>query len=317
MDINTRFNRRQFGALAAAGALLSRNVLAQTTGSDSELGESLPAADLPSMNPQGHVFELSSTFEGSFDGVPKEAPVYKLELSSYTIEQATDIAKAIGIEGDVNDLGQNTYTVQDRAGQLYVAQGRVQYISSARVDDGDLQDDATAMATAREWLRQANMLPADVGDGEVLARSETPKRIVVGFKPLVPKPLISAVPMVSATMGANGQVVEASNAWAQISQHDTYQLRGADFAWEEVEARRAWVDASLPTDTWTPGSTIGGSVVYNQLSLAYTSSGIPGEKQYLQPVYVFQGQMSPDGSDKKFTAKAYVPALINSNQPVG
>lgn len=317
MEMNTRMNRRGFALLLGAGALAARTAAAQDTGSDTEIGEQLPAADLPSMNSQGHLFELSSTWEGSFDSVPTDAPVYKMELATYSQEQAQALTEAIGVEGDLQDLGSGSFSAQDRDGQLYVGQGRVQYISSAKVEDGDLQDDATAITTAREWLRQAGMLPADVGEGEVLERSDTPKRIVAGFQPLVPSPLISATPMVSATMAANGQVVEASNAWAKITQDVTYQLRGADFAWQEVEDRRAWIDASLPTDTWAPGSTIGGSVVYKQIALAYTTSGIPGERQYLQPVYVFHGEMKPDGDDRTFAAKAYVAALINSNQPVG
>ena len=51
---------------------------------------------------------------------------------------------------------------------------------------------ATAISTAREWLRERTLLPADVGDGKVLVRSETPKRIIVGFQPIQPSPIISA-----------------------------------------------------------------------------------------------------------------------------
>ena len=317
MAMTKTINRRGFAALLGAGALLGQRALAQDTGSPSETGAELPAADLPSMNEQGHRFELSSTFEGSFDGVPTEAPVFKMELTSYSQEQFTELAETLGVEGEVSDLGGGSFSVQSREGQLYLTQGRLQYISSAAVEDGDLQDDATAVSTAREWLRERTLLPGDVGEGTVLTRSETPKRIIVGFQPIQPTPLISASPMVSVSMGPGGVVTEASHGWAKITQDVVYQLRGADFAWSEVEGRRAWVDAQLPTDTFQPGSTIGGSVVYTQLSLAYTTSGIPGENQYLQPVYVFHGELTPDGTESRFQVKAYVAALINSNQPVG
>lgn len=317
MAMNTNMNRRGFAALIGASALLSGRVASQSTGSDSETGAELPAADLPSMNEQGHRFELSSTFEGNFDSVPTEAPVYKMELPVYTTEQVAELAERLEIEGDVSDLGGGTFSVQSRSGQLYVTQGRVQYISSAEVEDGDLPNDDTSISTGREWLRERGLLPGDVGEGTILTRSESPKRVIVGFQPIQPKPLISSTPMVSVSIGPGATVVEATAGWAKLSQDVVYQLRGSDFAWDEVESRRAWVDAKLPTDTFEPGTTIGGSVVYTQLSLAYTTSGIPGENQYLQPVYVFHGELTPDGTDSRYQVKAYVAALINSNQPVG
>lgn len=317
MAMKNTMNRRGFAALLGASALVGHRAFAQDTGSAGETGTELPAADLPSMNEQGHRFELSSTFKGNFDGVPTEAAVYKMELPAYSAEQAKDLAERLGVEGEVTDLGGGSFSVESREGQMFITQGRIQYISSAAVEDGDLQDDETAIATGREWLRERGLLPGDVGDGTVLTRSESPKRVIVGFQPIQPKPLISATPMVSVSMGANGQVTEAMNGWAKLTQDVVYQLRGADFAWGEVEERRAWVDATLPTSEFEPGSTIGGAVVYTQLSLAYTTSGIPGENQYLQPVYVFHGELTPDGTDSRYQVRAYVPALINSNQPVG
>lgn len=317
MRMNTHISRRGFAALFGASALASQTTLAQTTGSDTETGAELPAADLPSMNPQGHTFELSATFDGNFDGVPTEAPVFKMELPVFTIDQVKTMAEVLELDGDVSDLGGSTFSLQTREGQLYVTQGRVQYISTADTEDGDLPDDKSAVSAAREWLRSAGLLPADVGEGSVLTRSEDPARVIVGFQPLQPSPLISATPIATVSMGPNAQVLEATNAWAKITQHLIYQLRGADVAWGEVEGRRAWIDTTLPTDTFAPGSRIGGKVVYTRLSLAYTSSGIPGEAQYLQPVYVFHGELTPDGSESTFEVKAYVAALINSNQPVG
>lgn len=315
--MENRLNRRTFATVLGTVALLQTQARAQTTGSDTETGAELPAADLPSMNQQGHRFEFTSTFEGNFDSVPTEAPVYRMELVTYTVEQVQDLAERLGIDGETNDMGGETFSVQARDAQLYVTQGRVQYMSLTSSDDGELPDDKTAISTSREWLREHGMLPGDVGDGKILDRSEQPPRVIVGFQPVQPNPIISSTPMVNVSTGPGGSVLEASSGWAKITQHQIYQLRGADFAWQEVNERRAWVDASLPTDTFPPGNSIGGAVVYTQLSLAYTTSGIPGENQYLQPVYVFHGELTPDGSEDRYQVKAYVSALINSNQPVG
>ena len=317
MAMSYRISRRGFAGLLGATALVAQATRAQDTGSPSETGAELPAADLPSMNQQGHRFEFSSTYEGNFDGVPDEAPVYRMELLTYTLDQVKDLTERLGIDAEVNDLGGDSFSAQSRDAQIYVTQGRVQYMSLAEAEDGDLQDDKTAINSAREWLRSRGLLPGDVGEGKVLTRSDDPKRIIVGFQPIQPTPLISSTPIVSVTMGPNGQVLEATNGWAKLTQDVVYALRGADFAWGEVEARRAWIDASLPADLFPPNTSIGGSVVYTQLSLAYTTSGVPGENQFLQPVYVFHGELTPEGSESRFQVKAYVAALINSNQPVG
>lgn len=317
MAMNQKLNRRSFAALIGAGALISQTANAQDTGAPGETGSALPAADLPTMNEQGHTFEMSSTFEGNYDSVPTEAPVYKMELLTYNADQVKDLAERLGVDGEVNDLGGDTFSVESREAQMHVTQGRVQYMSFAAAEEGELQSDDAAITTAREWLRERGLLPGDVGDGSVLSRADEHQRIIVGFQPVKPSPLISSTPNVTVSMGPNGQVLEATNAWASLTQDQVYQLRGGDLAWEEVETRRAWVDASLPTDDYPAGSTIGGAVVYNQLSLAYTSSGVPGENQFLQPVYVFRGDFTPDGAEKSYTVRAYVPAIINSNQPVG
>lgn len=283
----------------------------------SETASQIPAADLPSMNEQGHTFEVSATFSGSFSEVPVEAPVYAMQATTYTAQDVQEAAGKVGLEGEVQTLGNDTYVVEDDSGSLYVTPGRMQYLWAEEAPEGGLPADDQAIASAREWLRTHGLLPANVGDGAIMARIETPARVVVNFQPVSPAPLISVTPNVTVTVGAEGAILEATYNWAEIVAGDVYQLRGAEAAWTEVESRRAWLDASLPTDVFEPGSTIGGSVEYTRVSIAYTTSGIPGEQQYLQPVYVFSGELTPDGSEERYPVRAYVPALINSNQPVG
>lgn len=323
--MNVRTTHRSAAILISAAIALSAAVpLAAQEGTPpaetelvSETASQLPAADLPTMNEQGHTFEVSSTFSGTFGDVPVEAPVYSMTAPTYTREQVQQTASNLGLEGEIQDLGDDTYSVEGDPGSLYVTPGRMQFISSEDAPEGGLPDDSQAIASAREWLRVNNWLPANVGEGSVLTRVENPGRIIVGFQPVSPAPLISASPNVTVTVGPEGAVLESTNSWAELIAGDTYQLRGAEAAWAEVESRRAWLDATLPTDQFAPGSTVGGAVEYTKISIAYTTSGVPGEEQYLQPVYVFSGELVPDGTDQRFPVKAYVPALINSNQPVG
>ena len=118
-------------------------------------------------------------------------------------------------------------------------------------------------------------------------------------------------------MGPEAVVLEASFNWSDLTTTDTYSLRPVDAAWTEVAERRSYLQAEVPEGVAEPGQTIAGQAVYDTVSIGYTSSGVPGETQYLQPVYVFSGSITPDGSDTSYPITAYVPALVNSQQPVG
>ena len=306
-------------ALGTASPLLAQESPAATPGSgpSSEIATQLPPADLPTINPLGYVFELESTFSGSLASVPAEAPVYAMTFPERTADDARGIAERFGIDGDVEEQGTGTFVADGEAGNLFVTPGLVQFISSQEIPEGELPSDEQAIAFAREYLRQVSMLPANVGSGQIETRVEEPPRVVVSFKPIQPSPILSASPNISVTLGPQGAVLETSLRWADLSEGDLYQLRGADAAWNEVQSKRSYLEVSLPSETFQPGSTITGQAEYAEVSLAYTSSGIPGETQYLQPVYVFRGNVTPEGSEESYPIAAYVPALVNSRQPVG
>lgn len=284
---------------------------------DSEITTQLPAADLPTMNEQGYLFELESTWTGSFDSVAREAPVYQLVKPAQDAASVAQMATRLGIDGEVADQGGGTFEVVGVAGTLYVTGGLEQYLSSGDVPEGELPADDQAVAFAREWLRQTQLLPADAGNGAVIARTESPPRIVVTIEPVRPENLLSSYPSITVIMGPEAVVLEASFNWSDLTTTDTYSLRPVDAAWMEVAERRSYLQVEVPEGVAEPGQTITGQAVYDTVAIGYTSSGIPGETQYLQPIYVFGGSITPDGSETSYPITAYVPALVNSQQPVG
>lgn len=302
-------------ALLCALGVMSPS-LAQESTPDPELSAQLPPADLPTMNEQGFVFELESTFTGSLAGVPTEAPVYEMTVRQQDRASVEAIATRLGIEGEVTDQGGSTFAVEGN-GSLYVTPGLAQYISAAELPEGELPSDEEAIAYAREWLRQTQLLPTNVGEGAIETRVESPARVIVTFKPIEPEDLLSSSPGIAVVMGPNGAILEASFRWADLRAADVYQLRDAEAAWLEVAERRAYLQAAVPADVFPQGSAVTGSADYSAVSVSYTTSGVPGEAQYLQPVFVFTGRLSAAGSDQAYPITAYVPALVNSEEPVG
>lgn len=278
MSIRSRLAYSRVFTFILSGLLISGGgepALAQDAGSpppedSSETASPLPAADLPSMNPQGFVFELESTYDGQFSTLPDEAPIYSMNFETVDEDQAKNIADSVGIEGDIQNQGEGTFSVDGDDGTLFITPGMMQFISSNDIADGDLPSDDEAIAYAREWLRQVNLLPSNVGDGTVQSRLESPPRLIVSIQPVQPAPLISALPNITVTLGPDGTVLESTYQWADISKGNTFQLRGTDSAWQEVESMRSYIETVLPGDTYETGSHISGVAEYTQVSLAYT-----------------------------------------------
>lgn len=288
----------------------------QEPGSETELAPQLPAVDLPTMNSMGYSFELESTFEGSTDSTPQDLPVYKFTPTSYSEEEVQSIADTLGIDGEISSQGEGTYTVEGN-GRLFTTPGLLQYVSPTDAPDEELPSEEQAIAFAREWLRTSSLLPANSGDGEIVTRIDSPARVVVGFQPTSPSPLMSSTPGITVTVGPGGTVLEARINWADITEGETYRLRTVDDAFSDVSSRQSYVNVTLPAEDYPQGSTVTGTATYESVSIAYTTSGIVGETQYIQPVYVFTGTVTPEDSEESYEITSYVPAIVTGLQPVG
>ena len=283
---------------------------------ETELAPQLPAVDLPTMNAMGYTFEIDSSWNGS-GGTPTDLPVYQFSGKTYTEDEVKQVAGTLKVGDEVTSQGEGTYTVTGN-GSVYTTPGMLQYVSGAEVDDGaEMPSDDSAIAAAREWLRTTNLLPANIGEGEIAARIDSPARLVVAFKPANPSPLLSSTPGITVTVGPGNTVLEARLAWADISEGDMYRLRGEEDAFGMVASRQSYLNLSLPEEQFPQGSAVKGSANYDSVSIAWTTSGVMGESQFLQPVYVFAGTFTPAEGDGTYPITAYVPAIITGLQPVG
>jgi hypothetical protein len=285
-------------------------------GSSGEVTVELPPPDLPTTNEQGYTYDLKVSLKADLDGVAKESAVYELRRMSATLEQAQGLADRLGINAKATDRGDGTFEANGQ-GQLFVSTELVQYFSPTKAGDGKLPDDTQAIDFGREWLRTAGVLPPDLGDGKVVSRIEETKRVIVVFGPAEPKDVLAAYPSIAVTVGPDGAVIEASLRWASVVRTDVYQLMPAKQAWQLVESGQSYIEADLSKAGLDPGSDVKGRATFSEVSIAYSTSGPPGGKQYLQPVYVFKGKLSVDGKDGSYVVRAYVPALANSGAPVG
>lgn len=283
----------------------------------SEIAPTLPPPDIPGANQQGYSFKLKAQLKVGFDNVPNQAPVYQLIRSPLSAQDAQSLADQLKIGGKVQERGQGSYVASGTGGQLFVSPDVTQFVSPVKAQTGTFPADSDALSIAREWLRESGMVPPDIGSGQIVSKNDKTGRLVVQFGPVEPDNVLSGYPSVTVSLDAKGQVLEATSRWAVIQRGDLYQLRAPAQVWELVKSGQAYIDADLPGSDYPGGSEIDGTVSYTDISIAYTTAGPPGGQQYLEPIFVFSGQIKPDGSKKSFPLKAYVAALASANSPVG
>lgn len=282
----------------------------------SEIAPELPAPDLPTLNAQGWSFDLDVTLNMDLTSVPTQTAVYIIRRDVTTIETAERLVDSLEIDAELVEQGDNIWSATGN-GNLFVSPDFIQYSSNTPIEDGELPSDGDAIAFANEFLRVSGLLPPNLGNGRVSDRSEEAKRVIVLFGPQEPGNVLSAYPGVSVTLGPGGIVLEATKRWANIQRSDVYQLRSAADAWQQVQSNQAYIEAEIPVEEAPAGATITGTVTFNNVSIAYTTSGPAGGDQYLQPIFVFRGRVRVEGSDVTHAIRAYVPALANTGAPVG
>ncbi len=84
-----------------------------------------------------------------------------------------------------------------------------------------------------------------------------------------------------------------------------------------MESGQGYVEAELEGSGIQQGSVVSGLVTYSTIDLAYTTAGPPGSGQFLVPIFVFTGVVTPEGTNQTYPIKTYVPALAISDTPVG
>lgn len=289
---------------------------AQDSSPVTEVGVELPPPDLPSGNQEGYVYDFNMILTADLNNVTKEAPVYVLERRQPTQNEVKRLADRLGIDAEVVEQSPGVF-VADNNGTLTVSSDITQFLSNDPPEDGDLPEDSDAIAAATDWLRTAKLTPAELGEGDVISKSNDAGRMVVVFKPSEPGNVIAGYPSVTISVGPKLAILDAQVLWPQVTRGDIYQLRASGEAWQDIKDGKAYLEVDLARAEIEPGAVVGGSIQFTSIDIAYTTAGAPGGDQYLQPVFLFEGSLKVKGVKDPFPIRAYVPALANSGAPVG
>lgn len=273
----------------------------------------LPPADVPS---GGLGRDLVLEFDlaiGEAD-LPAEATVYHMLWAAHTSESVSALAASLGVSGDVTGSDGN-FRVDGEDGTLAISGQSVQYLYGGKVPPVELEDDATLIAAASDWLLSNRLVLDDLGPGAVIGRDELGARVSVVFYATDPDTLLSVYPSARLTLGPGATILEAYVIWPSGYESSIYGLRSLDDLMGDLYDGRAFVEADL---SGVPGNgQVLGSMTITSVALAYSTAGSSAVGQFLTPVVVFSGEAFLSESGQSIPVSLYVPAVFAQDAPRG
>ncbi|MHB8646529.1 MAG: hypothetical protein ACYDAR_12145 [Thermomicrobiales bacterium] len=282
-------------------------VIPTTTGDVEPFGILPAVMPIPNgMPPPSLLYKLSGPLTG---GAPR-GDVFNIAWPPPNAAQVDELARRLGLTGPVRQTKAGVYTVNGN-GQLSVdAKATVYAPPAVATDANGLPDDHTAISSARTWLAAHDLLPADVGTANVRHNGDT---LDVIFHPKALPDILSDTPGIRVRIGSGNVVQEVERAWPGVLSPGAYDLISLDDAWQQAQVR-GMVDFRLPAGLAVPPNA---TAIINNVSLAYAFASDKNGKDYLQPVYLFNGTVAIPGHPTAVEIHIAVPAVRNVHQPAG
>ena len=305
-------------AVLAAGALFALSTCTKPS----------PAPSNPEGgNPDGPIHHFALAADLPTD-LPDEAALYHLRSTDAVSDTwATHVAASLGFEGQPIKHSREYHWSADGAAVLTVYATHA--FQSSQMPDGDtgagpIRAAEEAIAAARTWLADRDLLPADC----TVAPEAWPndRDLPPGSFPAYPGWIVrfqrrlDGVPVggfwasgVILTLGDDGWVRRMTYVHREIKGVETVPLRPVTDAWAELQATAApaFVDTSFPmagelSPDHTPVPRTG---VVTSATLAYREHEVNVHQPTFEPYYAFHGDLdTTDPYGRPITFIAYVPA---------
>jgi len=297
------------------GSPFSASVLVKTSGTS----EGSPVQAGGSSNAAGQL-STSVTFDGSFPGAVERILVYKDVPQQFTRQDIISLGQKFNMSAtDRIKEGSGNFGImkEDHSMHVYLKNtGGIEFTNSNRLHKentldvpGNLPSDDEAIKIATNFLKERELLP----DGAFFRRVEHGKisQLVRDGDDIVTwedvqiwygrklNGLEVKGTKISIDIGGGGDVIDFYSNWREYAPYMELPLITPEEAFGELKSKGIPVDTNHQQD-----------VSINDISLAYRSK--PGSQQeiYLEPVWVFKGNVMEDGKSVR-PVEEYIPALTD------
>jgi len=246
--------------------------------------------------------------------------VYKVVHPQYTRQDIILLAQKFNISpiGQVKEVTEGS-SIASEDGMIYAIMknsGSIEYTNSNRAHTvnpmdvpGNLPSDEEAVKIATKFLRERDLLPEGavfigteqgkifitVTDGDDIVTWEDVQvwygRELNGLKVKGTK--------ISIDVGGGGDIIDYYSNWRNYEPYKEYPVKSPEKAFDELKTRGVSV-----------GMNKEGTVSINNAFLAYYTKPGAETEEYLEPVWVFKGDVMVDGKSVK-SVEEYIPALTD------
>lgn len=181
----------------------------------------------------------------------------------------------------------------------------------------NLPEKGEAIDIAADYLTKKGLLPEDAhvkmvvpdqlsrkdkSTGEIIEKIDTNLQVIFG-RELIGVPVTGPGSKLKVYIGDGGEVIGVHKVWRKLGASGATEIKSSKSAFDELKQGN-WCSLPLGYDI----------VTINKVYLAYYEEG-PGVKQdYLEPVWVFEGQSS--NGDETIEIELMVSAIIGQKQVV-
>jgi len=255
----------------------------------------------------------------SLPEVPKTIEIYKPVLGKVTKVKVAALAKALHLNGEVEENDVNYRIVSDdfyffvnkETGHTYFTNNKRGAGSNGIDMPENLPSDSDAIKIVASFLKSVNMTPADYTDVSTIHEGCMDVTETGNHKPAWDSVLVFYQRQLnsivvegsrfSVNVGSGGDIIELFINWRDYTPYKEVPLKSPETAYAEFRTKKLLVHGQH-IDEQTDKVTI------DHISLVYYTRPATEKERYLEPVYRFEGEARLGTSSERFEAIA-IPAM--------
>ena len=261
-----------------------------------------------------HTFEMDM----AFPDVSPTMTIYQVKSVNVSEMDVEATGRLLGFNGGAGVVNEGVLGMVEgtKAINIYTASGAIWYADTAKLfksvkKQPNLPSDTEAIEIAETFLSSRGLFPSDAVVSNVVADEQgeintstkevsnvikTDLQVIFGRK-IDNIPVIGPGSKLKVYIGDGGEVIGFYKAWRALEPYRECKIKTPEVAFEELKAGKCRFAGPIGFD----------KAVVKKISLAYNIEAADREQDFVEPIYVFKGELLFGEDMAEF--EALVPAV--------